>query len=170
MNNKIFVKDSSRLEEKNSKFNVGIDLKAVSVDIKGQTVNGFYNSIDYIEYDTGIFLDPLRKNEDSNSLVYSLVYPRSSISNKNLILCNSVGVIDPNYRDSIKIRFKYIIQPKDIKLFNDFVTIDLDVSKIYRIGDKIAQIVFSKTIPYEIQYVSELAKSDRSGGFGSTGE
>ena len=116
----------------------------------------------------GVILDCAIKNKDIN--LYCLVYPRSSISNKNLIISNSVGVIDPNYRDSIKVRFKYIFQPKDIKIFNDLVLINVDKEKIYAIGNKIAQLVFATLPTTEIEYVSELMPSDRNGGFGSTGE
>lgn len=166
--NKIFVSKNIKLEPKNSQFDIGIDLKALNVEIKGDKLNDYYLSIDYIEYDTGIMLDTLKRNSDE--LIYTLVYPRSSISNKNLLLCNSVGIIDPNYRDSIKLRFKYIYQPKDIKYFNDLLTIKVDETKIYKIGDKIGQIIFAKNIPSQIEYVSELMPSDRNGGFGSTGE
>ena len=168
MNNKIFIKNNLRLEDKESLFNVGIDIKAINIEIKGQKVNNLYASIDYIEYDTGIFLDSLTRNYEE--LIYTLVYPRSSISNKNLLLCNSVGVIDPNYRDSIKLRFKYIYQPKDIDTFGSSFLIRVDENKIYKIGDKIGQLIFSKTILHKLEYVPELIASDRSGGFGSSGE
>jgi dUTPase len=166
--NKIFIKNSIRLEKKDSPFNVGIDLKAISFEIKGEKINENYASIDYIEYDTGLFIDSI--NKKSEELFYTLVYPRSSISNKNLLLCNSVGVIDPNYRDSIKLRFKYINQPKDIVSYGDFFVIKINSEKIYKIGDKIGQIIFSKTLESKIEYVPELMPSDRSSGFGSTGE
>ena len=166
--NKIFIKNSIKLSPKDSPYNIGIDIKAISMEIIGEKVNGFYRSIDYIEYDTGIHLDSLKKN--SEELIYTLVYPRSSLSKKNLLLCNSVGLIDPNYRDSIKLRFKYIYQPKDIRPFNDFFLLEVDEDKIYNIGDKIGQLVFCKTIQAQFEYVPELMPSDRIGGFGSTGE
>jgi dUTPase len=166
--NKIFIKNNLKLLPKDSPFNIGIDVKATSIEVIGEKVNGYYRSIDYIEYDTGIFLDSLKRN--SEEMLYTLVYPRSSISKKNLLLCNSIGLIDPNYRDSIKLRFKYIYQPKDIRPFNDVFLIELNEEKIYKIGDKIGQLVFQKTIETKFEYVSELMPSDRSGGFGSTGE
>jgi dUTPase len=164
--NKIFIKNNIKLLEKDSPYNIGVDLKAISFEIVGEKINGYYRHIDYIEYDTGIHLDTVKKFSDEH--VYTLVYPRSSISNKNLILCNSVGLIDPNYRDSIKLRFKYIYQPKDLKPFNDLLLVDINNDKIYNIGDKIGQIVFYKTIQTSFEYVPDLMPSDRSGGFGST--
>jgi len=168
MNNKIFIKNTLRLEVKDSPFNIGLDVKAISVDVVGKKVNSYYSAIDYIEYDTGIFLDSLKRNSEEQ--VYTLVYPRSSISTKNLILCNSIGLIDPNYRDSIKLRFKYIAQPEDIRIYFEKPLIEININKIYSVGNKIGQLVFSKSINSTIEYVPELMQSDRSGGFGSTGE
>ena len=168
MKTKIFVKDDTKLESKNSPFDIGIDIKAISIDVVGERYQSYYASIDYIEYDTGIRLDSLKRNSEEQ--FYTLVYPRSSISKKNLILCNSVGLIDPNYRDTIKLRFKYIAQPKDMVQLLDLSLININESKIYSIGDRIGQLVFAKSIPYSLEYVPELMGSDRSGGFGSTGE
>lgn len=168
MNNKIFIKDNLRLETKDSPFNIGLDIKAISFEIVGKKVNSYYSCIDYIEYDTGIFIDTLKRNHEEQT--YTLVYPRSSISNKNLILCNSIGLIDPNYRDSIKLRFKYLAQPEDIRIYFDKHLIEINNNKIYSVGNKIGQLVFAKSINNTIEYVPELMQSDRSGGFGSTGE
>jgi dUTPase len=168
MSNKIFVKNNLKLESKNSQYDVGIDMVAQNIEIVGKKINDCYSEISYIEYDTNIFLDPLKRNAEEQ--IYTLVYPRSSISKKNLLLCNSVGLIDPNYRESIKLRFKYIYQPEDlVSHFDNFLT-KINQDKIYKVGDKIGQLVFSKTIPFTIEYVPELMMSDRSGGFGSTGE
>ena len=168
MNNKIFVKDSLKLDSKDSPFNIGLDIKAISFEIVGKKVNGYFSCVDYIEYDTGIFIDSLKRNSEEQ--IYTLVYPRSSVSTKNLILCNSVGLIDPNYRDSIKLRFKYIAQPEDVRIYFEKHLIEVNISKIYSIGNKIGQLVFTKSINNTIEYVPELMQSDRSGGFGSTGE
>ena len=168
MNNKIFIKDTLRLDPKDSPFNIGLDVKAISFEVVGKKINQYYSCIDYIEYDTGIFIDPLKRNSEDQ--IYTLVYPRSSISTKNLVLCNSVGLIDPNYRDSIKLRFKYLAQPEDIRTYFDKSLVEINTSKIYSIGNKIGQLVFTKSINNTIEYVPELMQSDRSGGFGSTGE
>lgn len=165
---KVFIKNNLKLEPKTSPSNVGVDVKAVSMSIVGETHGSNYVCIDYIEYDTGIFLDSLKRNSEEQ--MYTLVYPRSSISKKNLVLCNSVGLIDPNYRDSIKLRFKYIHQPKDLVTHFDSFVIKVDENKIYSIGDKIGQLVFVKNFPVSFEYVPELIPSDRFGGFGSTGE
>lgn len=168
MNNKIFIKDNLTLSDKESPYNIGLDIKAISFDVVGEKYKNYYASIEYIEYDTGIYLDSLKRNFEEQ--IYTLVYPRSSISKKNLLLCNSVGLIDPNYRDSIKLRFKYLAQPIDIVNTFEIPLINLNESKIYSIGDRIGQLVFVKSFPVSFEYVPELISSDRSGGFGSTGE
>ena len=167
MNNKIYIKNNIRLSQKDSPFNIGIDIKASNFNIVGEKFQDYYSYIDYIEYNTDLFIDSINKNSEEQ--IYTLLYPRSSISNKNLFLCNGVGLIDPNYRDSIKVRFKYFSQPKDLIFFNDKVFIKIDMDKIYKDGDKIAQIVFVKNFPVSFNYVPELMPSDRFGGFGSTG-
>ena len=96
-----------------------------------------------------------------------------SISKYNLVLANSIGLIDPEYRDQIFVRFKYVIQPKDLKWdpqSEQFVCC-VDFDKIYKNGDKICQLIINETIEVEYVYVPELAPSRRSTGkFGSTGE
>lgn len=85
-----------------------------------------------------------------------LVFPRSSIRNQDLILSNSVGVIDSGYRGELQATFKK--------------TDGLDSIK-YKVGDRGAQIVI---LPYpQIKMVesTELSDTERGeGGFGSTGK
>lgn len=105
---------------------------------------------EYIEYDTSIAL------EIPDGYV-GLLFPRSSVSNKDLLLCNSVGVIDSNYRGSIKFRFKHT----DKWLAS--------VPNIYAIGDRIGQIMI---IPFpKIEFVEEELSETKRGemGFGSSG-
>ena len=84
-----------------------------------------------------------------------LLFPRSSISNTDHYLRNSVGVIDSGYRGEIKIRMS---------------TPELG-KKEYNIGDKIAQLVIIKLPWVDIEEVQNLEDSDRGeGGFGSSGK
>lgn len=172
MKNKIYITNQFKLQQKQYQRDIGYDVKAISYpEIVGEKYGDHlhhYKSIDYIEYDTGIRIDSIQKNADAD--MYTLVYPRSSISKKNLYMANSVGLIDPEYRDTIKIRFCYKFQPKDLKVIEDFIVFKIDESKIYKIGDKIAQLVFMKNVDLDIDYVPELMPSARSSGFGSTGE
>ncbi len=99
---------------------VGYDLIASSEpNVIGERKNSdspLWKHIDYIEYETNVAVAP-----EDESIFYSLVYPRSSISKYNLILANSVGVIDSGYRETIKLRFKYICQPQDFTVSHDAI-------------------------------------------------
>ena len=82
-----------------------------------------------------------------------LVFPRSSIRKTDLILSNSVGVIDSGYRGEIQATFKTTgFRPK------------------YEVGDRGAQIMIIPHPPIEFDEVDELTNTERGeGGFGSTG-
>lgn len=86
-----------------------------------------------------------------------LLFPRSSVSNKPLMMANSVGVIDSGYRGEVTAKFK-------ITCINEIYAND------YEVGDKIAQMII---IPYpeiEFEEADSLSESDRgTGGYGSTG-
>ena len=120
---------------------IGIDIKALSdpLIVGHRLRDGEWKYIDYIEYDTGIKACLDGKSSQSHGM---FLYPRSSISRYHLSLCNSVGVIDPGYRDNIKVRFKYISQPCDFMVFEKWLILKPDMSRIYKRGDKIAQLVF----------------------------
>ena len=72
-------------------------------------LTGKYTRIDYIEYETGLFIAPEEK-------YHILAFPRSSISKYDLVLANGIGLIDVDYRGQILFRFKYIYQPCDLEL------------------------------------------------------
>ena len=85
-----------------------------------------------------------------------LVFPRSSVRNYALSMANSVGVIDSGYRGEIMVTF-------NIKTSHN-------TRELYKIGDRIAQLVIVP-VPL-IQYVEtkELSETSRGeGGHGSTG-
>ena len=85
-----------------------------------------------------------------------LVFPRSSIRKYELILSNSVGVIDSGYRGELQATFK-----KENGLD----------SLAYKVGDRIAQIMIIPHPEIEFEEVDELSDTERGdGGFGSTGK
>ena len=85
-----------------------------------------------------------------------LVFPRSSIRNTELMLSNSVGVIDAGYRGELQ------------ATFNKLNGLD---SIAYNVGDRVAQIVIVPHPIVQFVEVDELSESKRgSGGFGSTGK
>ena len=127
----------------------GIDLIAASEPTFHYSKDG--DRMKFLEYSTNVRVAP------SSANVHGFVFPRSSISNYDLTLANSVGVIDSSYRGEIKLRFK----PTE------------KLGKIYRKGDKIGQLIFFSPCSLDVVFVDEF-KTDSTqraeGGFGSTGE
>lgn len=131
----------------------------------------------YIQYGTGIAL------EIPDGMV-GLIYPRSSITKKDLMLKNSVGIIDAGYRGEISFRFYKIIANEKLISRQEYNTQNgyLDTlqgkvlnyifekdQKTYEIGDKIGQIIFQILPQVTLLEVEELDDSERNtGGFGST--
>ena len=84
-----------------------------------------------------------------------LIFPRSSIAKKSLVLTNCVGVIDSNYRGEILAKFKN--------------TTGDSVPAVYPIGAKIAQLIIMPYPTINLVESNELSDTDRgTGGFGSS--
>lgn len=86
---------------------------------------------------------------------FGLVVPRSGMGRDKLIIANTVGIIDSDYRGNIQ-----------LALFNksgDWLFLDE--------GTRVAQIILIPHLdPNNYVYVDSLDETDRgSGGFGSTG-
>ncbi len=114
----------------------GLDLVATSMNFDGTQIT----------YGTGLAI------EIPEGFV-GLVFPRSSIRKTDLILSNSVGVIDSGYRGEIQATFKRTGLNK------------------YEIGDRGAQIIIMPHPTIEFLEVDELTNTERGeGGFGSTGK
>ena len=124
-----------------SEGNAGLDLTAIHVE----------HNCGFHEYDTGIAVEIPEG-------YMGLLFPRSSISKTNLILANSVGLVDSSYRGTIRFRFKDIRNTSKSK------------QNIYKLGDKVGQLV---VLPYptihliESNELSETSRGEK--GFGSTG-
>lgn len=100
-----------------------------------------------LTYDTGIAFEIPKDH-------VGLVFPRSSVFKKTLILKNSVGVIDSGYRGTIQVKFSSLRES----------------NVIYDVGDRVAQIMIIPRPSVELEEVDELSDSTRgTGGFGSTG-
>ena len=89
-----------------------------------------------------------------------LLFPRSSNTKKDLILGNSVGVIDSGYRGEVVFKFRALLpSERDIEFG----------AREYEIGDRIGQIIIMPYPQIEFNLVDELSTTDRGiGGFGST--
>ena len=118
----------------------GADLVATSVDFSRDSNN-------QIVYGTGLAV------EIPEGMV-GLVFPRSSIRNYDLVLSNGVGVIDSGYRGEIMATFN---------LKNPW-------ADIYKVGDRIAQLVIVPVPLITYAETQELSETTRgTGGHGSTG-
>lgn len=118
----------------------GADLSSLyTVDIKPE---------EQVMIDTGSYLAiPLGH--------FGLVCPRSSLCNKSgLHMVNSVGIIDEDYRGSIKLVYK--------NTSKKVVTVNK--------GERIGQIIIQPYVKAKFVEVEELEDTVRGeGGFGSTG-
>lgn len=111
----------------------------------------------YIEYGTGIAIS-LPEN------FVGLIYPRSSLSNYDLILANHVGVIDQNYRGEVKFRFKKAELLNSAEEYTGFRR------KYYSIGDRIGQLIVQEIPAVVFEEVEELEQTNRGDkGYGSSG-
>ena len=113
----------------------GMDVVAVSKRVTDK----------FVEYGTGLAFEIPRG-------YVMLIFSRSSVSKKDLVLANSVGVLDSGYRGELLIRFQSMGEDH------------------YEIGERVAQVVVLPYPEIEFNEVDELSDTDkRDGGFGSTG-
>lgn len=112
-----------------------------------------------------------------------LVFPRSSNAKKQLLLSNSVGIIDSDYRGEVT--FKYKASVRVLSSLEDYVKVfnrehlsekgNINFTSIfctddYDVGDKCGQIVIMPYPHIEFEEVEELSETERGdGGYGSTG-
>lgn len=85
-----------------------------------------------------------------------LLFPRSSIAKKDLLLSNAVGVLDAGYRGEVMFKFKPSLVTSQTRLYN--------------IGERIGQLIIIPIPQIEFEWADELSDSERGeGGYGSTG-
>lgn len=124
----------------------GMDLTATSVEI---------DEWGNISYGTGLAF------EIPEGYV-GLLFPRSSNCKKDLVLSNSVGILDSGYRNEVFFKFK------PVEFFNLEEEFEEDI-RVYDVGDRIGQIVILPYPQIEFEEVEELSETERGyGGFGST--
>jgi len=134
--------ENAEVPEYQQDGDAGMDLKAVEVK---------KNTSEQLWFNTGLKIAIPRG-------YVGLIFPRSSISTKQLELANSVGVIDSGYRGEIEVRFN--------KLNKD--SLHQPYSAVT--NDRIAQLII---MPYpKVEFVEteslNFDTSRGSGGFGST--
>lgn len=169
--------DVDNLPKKGTDRSTGYDIIATSdPEIVGETKdNTTYTRIEYIQYKTNLKLAVLKDRTYSGfghtDIDYDvLAFPRSSVSKYNLVLANSIGLVDADYRGEVLLRFKYIWQPEDLRFNKDNLFEGIvNTNKIYKKGDKICQLKVTKVENVEFVLVNELDSTNRGeGGFGST--
>lgn len=125
------------------KTDAGADLTAVSVD---------FSRDNQIIYGTGI------SAEIPEGMV-GLIFPRSSIRDYDLFMSNSVGVVDSGYLGEIMVTFNHVGRNEH------------DLDKIYKVGDRIAQLVVIPVPLTKYVEVDELSETSRgTDGHGSSGK
>ena len=119
----------------------GLDITAITRDII------ITEDYEYIEYGTGLAFEiPVG--------YVGLLFPRSSVSKKDILLSNAVGVIDSGYRGEVSFRFKRLAWD----------------STIYNVGDKIGQLIILPYPQIQLEQAKELSETERGeGGYGSSG-
>lgn len=109
-----------------------------------------------------------------------LVFPRSSNAKKDLILSNSVGVIDSGYRGEVTLKFFptcqmvnplkvwwAMLREKGVVNFGKKYAIH---NKEYNIGDRVGQLIIMPYPEIEFKETDELSETERgTGGYGSSG-
>ena len=87
-----------------------------------------------------------------------VIAPRSSISKTNWILCNSIGIIDADYRGEWKMVFKCL---------GEMIYQHLP----FGVGERCGQMYIEPVQGFYMEEVDELSETERGeGGFGSTGK
>ncbi len=82
------------------------------------------------------------------------IRPRSSIYKTGMILSNSLGTVDEGYRGEVSAVMYHVIP----------------TLPIYKVGDRVAQLHYDRTLPLEIIEATNLSDTERGkDGYGSTG-
>ena len=143
---------NAKMPKKAHKTDGAFDLFAVSakptteiVNIRSRNENTI---VKYWEYDTMLSIEiPVNH--------VGLIFPRSSISETSLVLSNCVGLIDENYRGTIKFRFRDLNNGQNR----------------YNVGDRIGQLLILPYPEVEWEEATDLSVSERGAdGFGSSGK
>ena len=160
------IKEKAVVPTKGHPSDSGWDLTVIGVDkIKADT----------IYFSTGIQVKPPKGH-------YFEIFPRSSISPLPIMMANSAGIIDENYRGELIVPIR-VLHPS-IGTSNERTsypsgmvnTLDAKPTSIMEVANliiakqpKIAQMILRKRIDTSFEEAEELDETDRgSAGFGST--
>jgi len=137
------VHEKAKLPKYESAGAACFDLTAATKEFKAHKMGPMF------EYDTGLAFEIPEGH-------VGLIFPRSSITSKTtLSLGNCVGVIDSDYRGTVKFQFR-----RTNPAFH----------QDYQVGERIGQMMILPVEQVEIEEVETLSETERgTGGFGSTG-
>lgn len=128
----------------------GLDLTATSMS---------YDEYGNICYGTGLAFE-IPKG------YVGLIFPRSSICKEQLLLSNSVGVIDSGYRGEVSFKFKPSLALDSLQ----YVT-DRKLYGVYKVGERVGQMIIMPYPSIEFEEVDDLSETERGdGGYGSSGK
>ena len=146
----------AQLPQRGSDIAAGFDV--IAVEDPKIVVDDNTGVVTYVEYRTGIAIEPPEG-------YHTELFPRSSVSKYDLVLANSIGLGDQDYRGEIIFRYKPVRYKE-----GGCTTRHLEYCNLYKKGDRIGQIVLRKTEIADMIWAEELSDTNRgSGGFGSTG-
>ena len=115
-----------------------------------------------------------------------LIFPRSSNAKKDIVLTNSVGVVDAGFRGEVTLKFKAVAGFNRVRFTDNgegcyiaeayagFVE-KVDEESIldcyiYKEGDRVGQLIIMPIPDIEFEEAEELSQTDRGeGGYGSSG-
>ena len=136
------LSDNAKAPFRKHSDDAGFDLQATSVK--------YHEADRKYEYGVGLAFD-IPKG------YWGDLRPRSSIHKTGMVLSNSCGVLDRNYRGEVKAFFYKVGRHV----------------KPYEVGDRILQLIIANADPQEVEFVEveDLEETQRNdGGFGSTGK
>lgn len=104
------------------------------------------------------------------------IRPRSSLTKTKLIIANSPGTVDSDYRGEILVIFESIDDTNLFPYYNNYINngVTNELHFPYGVGDRCAQLLirrYEEIAWHEVDSLEELGKTKRgNGGHGSTGK
>lgn len=104
------------------------------------------------------------------------IRPRSNLTKTKLIIANSPGTVDADYRGEILVIFEAIDDTNLFPYYNNYINngVTSELHFPYGIGDRCAQLLirrYEEIVWHEVDTLEELGKTKRGhGGHGSTGK
>ncbi len=148
------IKPSGKLPVRAEEGSVGLDCFVDSIEVEDGA----------LVYKLGIAVEPPEG-------FFTMLVPRSSITKKEWVFGNSVGIIDPSYRGELQVRLRPI---GTVFLLNEEGIITSQHNKRqelpYQVGDRIAQLVVLPIVKVAVEEGPLTRTLRNTGGFGSTGK